>query len=84
MKAIEKIRAEIQRMLDDIVSNNYDCHSITVLDDVLSFIDTLQESDDADLDTEIYLWLRDHGSEDTARVIAMTARHFYNLGKSER
>ena len=35
------IRAEIERIYEDIVSNNIDCHPTTVLDEILSFLDTL-------------------------------------------
>lgn len=48
--------------------------------EILAALDKIKVPE-IDIDSEIYLWLRKHGSEETARVIAMTARHFYNLGK---
>ena len=37
-----------------------------------------------ELDSEIFAWQKAHANEDTAQVIAMTARHFYELGKNAR
>ena len=53
--------------------------------EVIDIINRIQGSEDeTDLDSEIALWLRDHGDFDTSQVIAMTARYFYYLGKGQR
>lgn len=55
------------------------------------YIDTLESfqqeqpvTDCHDLDSEIFAWQKAHANEDTAQVIAMTARHFYELGLNAR
>ena len=61
MNIIETIRAEIERINEDIVSNNIDCHPTTVIDDLLSFLDTLEEpkivdgEDETELNSLAYL-----------------------------
>ena len=51
------------------------------------YIDTLLEQPVTDchdfeqgLDSEIFFWQKAHANEDTAQVIAMTARHFAEWG----
>ncbi len=36
-----------------------------------------------DFDTEVYNWLRDHGSDETRQLIEMTARHFWEMGRRD-
>lgn len=35
-----------------------------------------------DFDTEVYNWLREHGSDETRQLIEMTARHFWEMGQN--
>lgn len=35
-----------------------------------------------DFDTEVYNWLREHGSDETRQLIEMTARHFWEMAQN--
>ena len=36
-----------------------------------------------DFDTEVYNWLKQHGSDETRQLIEMTARHFWEMGRRD-
>ena len=44
--------------------------------------DLLQPSTPPDFDTEVYNWLREHGSDETRQLIEMTARHFWEMAQN--
>lgn len=41
-----------------------------------------QPSTPPDFDTEVYNWLREHGSDETRQLIEMTARHFWEVAQN--
>lgn len=83
MTLIEQIRAEIERLNEDIVSNNIDCHPITVLDDLLSFLDTLEENP-VDLEKDAVMYCFDKGINLSPKDASEFARHFYELGRKAK
>lgn len=55
--------------------------------DVEDYMNKVRGRDDAptspDFDTEVYNWLKEHGSDETRQLIEMTARHFREVGRRD-
>ena len=84
MTQIEQIRQEIERLKSQLVRGacaagiamETNCKE-EAYNEVLAFIDSIPaETASPELDSEIFAWQKGHATEDTAQVIAMTARHF--------
>ena len=95
MEIIEKIRKEIESYrIKDPLGPEADGYNMA-LDDIVSFLDSLQEETPKDLRKELQEWVNlmvgasfpeqdgDFISEEDYRsVVRQTALHFYELGKN--
>lgn len=58
-------------------------HNSSLVNVAEHLYDLLQPSTPPDFDTEVYNWLREHGSDETRQLIEMTARHFWGMGRRD-